>query len=194
MATEIQAKNAQDVGSTLDLRAREKSLRGRIYLLFSFPDPVNEVAARTVAAGVVILSTTAVITGAPWLLLPIVYGFWARVLTGPSLSPLGQFATRVVAVHLPIEPRLTAGAPKRFAQAIGTVFSTTALLLWISGRWDVGIWLVAVLGVAAFCEAAFGFCLGCKIFAVLIRRGIVSSSFCVTCADPNGEVCDISPA
>ena len=26
------------------------------------------------------------------VLVPIAYGFWARVLTGPSLSPLGQFA------------------------------------------------------------------------------------------------------
>lgn len=30
----------------------------------------------------------------PWLTLVIAYGFVARVLTGPTLSPLGQLVTR----------------------------------------------------------------------------------------------------
>jgi len=49
--------------------------------------------------------------------IPLAYGFWARVLTGPTLSPLGQLATRVVAPRLPVEPKLVPGPPKRFAQA-----------------------------------------------------------------------------
>ena len=31
-------------------------------------------------------------TGWYWLLIPLAYGFWARVLTGPKLSPLGWTA------------------------------------------------------------------------------------------------------
>ena len=77
--------------------------------LFSFPNPVNEVAARSVATGVMLLTglilaaTAAGIDGARWLVVPLALGFWARVLTGPTLSPLGQLATRVVA------PRLAGG-------------------------------------------------------------------------------------
>ena len=64
--------------------------------LFSFPDPVNEVSARLVAAGVVVLGILTLALGEPGLLLVVLaYGFVARVLTGPSLSPLGQLATRV---------------------------------------------------------------------------------------------------
>src|SRR5271170_3727317 len=98
--------------------------------VFSFPNPVNEYAARTVAAGVLIMALAAIVFQQPWILVPLAYGFWARVLTGPTLSPLGQLATRVVAPRLHREPKLVAGPPKRFAQGVGVAFSTTALVLW----------------------------------------------------------------
>jgi hypothetical protein len=47
--------------------------------LFSFPNPVNEKAARVVAGGVLILSLLTLATGWSWLLVPLAYGFWARV-------------------------------------------------------------------------------------------------------------------
>ncbi|MBV9040029.1 MAG: DUF4395 family protein, partial [Acidimicrobiia bacterium] len=56
--------------------------------LFEFPNPVNEVSARLVAAGVVVM-TAAFLAGQHWILIPLAYGFVARVLTGPTLSPLG---------------------------------------------------------------------------------------------------------
>src|ERR1039458_9526515 len=99
-------------------------MRERLRSLFSFPNPVHEIAARSVATGVVVMTTLALVLGIPWFLVPLVYGFWARVLTGPSLSPLGHFATRVAAPTLPFEPRPTPGPPKRFAQAMGAFMST----------------------------------------------------------------------
>ena len=61
--------------------------------LFSFPHPVNDVSARLVAGGVVLMSAAAIAFDQPWLLAVIAYGFVARVLTGPTLSPLGQLVT-----------------------------------------------------------------------------------------------------
>ena len=152
--------------------------------LFRFPDPVNEVAARTVAAGVVVMTGLALALGVPWLLVPLVYGFWARVLTGPTLSPLGQLATRVVVPLLPVAPRPTPGPPKRFAQAIGTVLTTAAVVVWATVGWgDAAEVLVGLVGAAAFLEAAFGLCLGCRIFALLMRAGVIPESVCEACAD-----------
>ena len=68
--------------------------------LLRFPNPVNEVAARVVAGGVVAMAIAFLVTGQGWILVPLAYGFVARVLTGPRLSPLGQFATRVAAPRL----------------------------------------------------------------------------------------------
>ncbi|MDA8268966.1 MAG: DUF4395 domain-containing protein [Actinomycetota bacterium] len=151
--------------------------------LLSFPDPVNDNAARTVAAGVVAMAVAFLVTGQGWLLVILAAGFWARVATGPTLSPLGQLATRVVAPRLgPSRP--VPGPPKRFAQAIGTVFSSTALVLWFAaGAHVAAMVVVGALTGAAGLEAALGFCLGCKGFALLMRAGIIPAEVCEACAD-----------
>jgi hypothetical protein len=152
--------------------------------LFSFPNPVNEVAARVVAGGVVTMCVLAFALGQPWLLVPLAYGFWARMLTGPTLSPLGQLATRLIAPRLPVAPRPVAGPPKRFAQAIGVVFSSAAVVLWFGVGAHGAAWIViGLLAVAALLESAFGICLGCKVFAVLMRAGLVPATVCEACAD-----------
>ena len=152
--------------------------------MFSFPNPVNDNAARTVATGVVLMCLATIVLDQPWILIPLAYGFWARVLTGPTLSPLGQLATRVVAPRLPVEPKLVPGPPKRFAQAIGVVFSTTALVLWYGfGEHTASYVVVALLACPAFLEAAFGLCLGCKAFALLMRAGVIPESVCLECSD-----------
>ena len=152
--------------------------------MFTFPNPVNDYAARTVATGVVVLCVAALALRQPWILVPLAYGFWARVLSGPRFSPLGQLATRVVAPRLPWGPKLVPGPPKRFAQAIGVVFSTSALVLWFGFGLHAAAWVVvAMLTVAALLEAAFGLCLGCKGFAVLMKLGAIPESVCLECAD-----------
>jgi hypothetical protein len=152
--------------------------------LFSFPNPVNEVSARLVAAGVVVMALATVVLDQPWLTIVLAYGFTARVLTGPTLSPLGQLVTRVVTPRLGVEPRYVAGPPKRFAQGIGMAFSVTAAVLALG--FDLRGAAYAVLGlltVAATLEAAFGFCLGCAIFGLLIKAGIVPDEVCERCND-----------
>ena len=151
--------------------------------LLGFPDPVNEVSARLVAAGVVTMAVAAVALDWRWLTVPLAYGFVARVLTGPTASPLGQLVTRVVTPRLPIAPRLVPGPPKRFAQGIGVVFSVTALLLTVAGAWPAASVVLLLLATAAFLEAAFGLCLGCRAFALLMRLGAIPEEVCERCAD-----------
>jgi len=152
--------------------------------VFSFPNPVNEVAARVVAGGVVVLGACAIGFREPWLLVPLAYGFWARVLSGPTLSPLGLLATRLVAPRLTPSPRLVAGPPKRFAQGIGVLFSTAALILWFGFGAHTATWVVVgVLTAAAGAESVFGLCVGCRVFGGLMRMGLVPDEVCAACAD-----------
>jgi hypothetical protein len=116
-----------------------------------------------------------------WATAVIAYGFVARVLTGPTLSPLGQIVTRVVTPRLPLAARPVAGPPKRFAQGIGVAFSVTALLLTILGFWGAAQIVLGLLATAAFLESAFGLCLGCQAFAGLIRFGVVPEEVCEKC-------------
>ena len=150
--------------------------------LFSFPNPVNETSARVVAGAVAVLAVIAVAFQQGWLLPVLAYGFVARVLTGPTLSPLGLVATRVVTPRLRVSHRYSPGPAKRFAQAIGAVFTLTATLLWYAaGEHTAALALVGVLAVFASLEVAFGLCVGCRVFYLAMRVGLVPPSVCEDC-------------
>jgi hypothetical protein len=150
--------------------------------LFSFPNPVNEVSARLVAAGVVVLSVLTLALDQPWLILVLAYGFVARVATGPTLSPLGTFVTQVLTPRVPFAPKYVAGPPKRFAQGIGATLSVGAAIAFYGfDAKGVAYALVGLIVVAATLESIFAICLGCKAFAVLIRLGLIPEEICERC-------------
>lgn len=152
--------------------------------LIGFPDPVNEVSARLVAGGVVLMALTALVFDQRWLTAVLAYGFVARTLTGPKLSPLGLLVTEVVTPRLPIRPRLVPGPQKRFAQAIGATLSVSAAVLaLVVDRWGAAQLLLGALVVAASLESFLGLCLGCKAFALLMRTGVIPPEVCERCND-----------
>lgn len=156
--------------------------------LISFPNPVNEVSARIVAAGVVLMSAAAIVFDARWILPVLFYGFVARVLTGPKLSPLGLLVTRVITPRLPFEPKPVAGPPKRFAQGMGVAFSGAALVLMLLDAWLATQVVLGLLLFAAALEAFAGLCLGCKIFAGLTRLGLIPDEVCQECNNVGARV------
>lgn len=152
--------------------------------LFSFPDPVNEVSARLVAGAVVVMAIATIVLDQPWITLVLAYGFVARVLTGPTLSPLGQVVTRLVTPRLGLAPRPVPGPPKRFAQGIGAAFSVTAAVLALGvGQRGAAYIVLGMLAAAATLESVFGYCLGCRIFALLMRLGVIPEEICERCND-----------
>lgn len=153
--------------------------------LIGFPNPVNEKAARTVAGGVLLLSIATLLLSIAddrwlWIVAPMALGFLARVLTGPKLSPLGQLATKVIAPRLG-EPVLVAGPPKRFAQSIGLAVTSTAVVFLAVGIPGATQILLGLMIVAAGLESIFAICVGCQIFAVLMRLGWIPEETCEAC-------------
>jgi hypothetical protein len=161
--------------------------------LFSFPNPVNEKAARVVAGFVLATVILILATSWYWLLIPLAYGFWARVLTGPTLSPLGRLAQRVIAPRLG-PPKHVPGPPKRFAQGMGAVMSTAALIcaFAVSHQAADGV-LIAFLPAAGL-ESIFGYCVGCKVFALLMRIGVIPETVCLECADISSRLRTAAPS
>ena len=151
--------------------------------LFSFPNPVNETSARLVAGSVAVIAMLTVAFQQGRLLPVLAYGFVARVLAGPRLSPLGLLATRVVTPRLHRRHRYSPGPAKRFAQAIGAAFTVTATLLWFAaGEHTAALALAGVIAVFASLEAAFGLCVGCQAFYLGMRLGLVPPQVCAECA------------
>ncbi len=132
---------------------------------------------------VVALSLVILLTGQWWLAFLLAYGFLARVATGPTLSPMGQLATRLIAPRI-AEPKLVPGPPKRFAQTVGLACVVTALVLhFIAGLSVAAGAVLAMLTVFAALESVLGFCAGCFVFNYLIRWGLIPQSVCEACVN-----------
>jgi hypothetical protein len=74
-----------------------------------------------------------------------------------------------------IQPRLSGPVPSeneaapRFAQLIGALFAFVALIGGVTGNTAIFLTATSFALVAAFLNAAFGFCLGCQMYLLLLR-------------------------
>jgi Domain of unknown function (DUF4395) len=151
--------------------------------LLTFPKLVNEKAARSAAGGVVLLCVTYLVTGFRWMLPLLAIGFLLRVAAGPRFSPLGRLAVHVIAPRFG-EAKMVPGPPKRFAQGIGATLSIGAVLASFGFHSTGAAWvLIAMILVAASLEASAGICLGCIIFAQLMKYGVIPADVCEACSD-----------
>lgn len=156
--------------------------------LFGFPSIVNEKTARAVAGQVVVISAVTLLLSLTvddrwlWVSAPLAIGFLLRVLTGPRVSPAAVLAARVIAPRLGAA-KLVPGAPKRFAQGMGFAMTAAATVCVALGQPGAAEVLLAMLVVAATLESVFALCLGCQLFALGMRIGLVPESACPECAD-----------
>ena len=152
--------------------------------LFRFPNPVNEVSARLVAGGVALIGLVCLGLRVPWLMPVLAVGFLLRVASGPRFDPLGLLVTRVIVPRLPLAERPTPGPPKRFAQSIGAFVTISATALYYGADFAIGAYgLIVVLVLFATLESTLGLCVGCKMFALLMRLGVIPDSVCEECND-----------
>lgn len=149
--------------------------------VLTFPNPVNDYAARTTAGLVVALAIIAVAVDNPILYGVLALGFALRVASGPTLSPFGQLSVKFIVPKIVRKEKLVPGPPKRFAQTIGLVVSGAAFVLSLLGFGLAAQITAGILIVAATLESVFGFCLGCTIFGFLQRAGIIPESVCEAC-------------
>jgi hypothetical protein len=122
-----------------------------------------------------------------WIVAVLAYGFVARVLTGPTLSPLGTISMKVIAPRLG-DPNFVAGPPKRFAQGVGAVFTVSGVIFLAVGLPGVTQILVGFMIIAAGLESIFAYCLGCKVFAVLMRLGWIPEETCEACNNISARI------
>ena len=168
---------------TMNQHSLGRILRRMYGEIFSFPHPVNEYAARVVAAMVVLLTAVIILADLPQLMGFLVYGFLARVFTGPNLSPMGLLATRVIVPILGNPIKDVPGPPKRFAQFVGLLFSGSALVLhFVLGLESAAMVVLLVLLFFATLESVVGFCTGCFVFNYLMRWGFIPQETCEKCA------------
>jgi len=106
------------------------------------------------------------------LLLLIAFLFLWGVVS-PRTAPWGALYRKAVAPRLAPPKELEDPRPPRFAQGVGLFVSVVGLVLHLLGvPWALTIAAAAAF-VAAFLNAVFGLCLGCQLYLLLQRAGVI---------------------
>lgn len=149
-----------------------------------FPRVVDDVTVRLIATIVLVLAIAALALHQWWIYAVLAVDFTLRTAFGPKASPLAQGVQRFVRPRVKAPKRPTAGAPKRFAAGVGAALTAVAAALWVLGvAGPVVVTIGAVMIVFPALEAVLGLCVGCKVFAALMKLGIVPEEICLECAD-----------
>lgn len=166
-----------------------------------FPSVVDGVTVRLVAAVVLVVGTVALVTGWWQMYAVLAADFILRAAFGPRLSPLARLVLRFVRPRVAAAPRPTPGPPKRFAATIGAVLTSTAATTGMvaattgsTGAATTVFALGATMIVFPALEAAAGICVGCLIFAQLMKVGLVPDEVCQECADITRRTASVQAA
>ncbi len=92
---------------------------------------------------------------------------------GIQRHPYGRLFKALVRPRLAAPAELEDPTPPTFAQGVGLVITLTGLVLQLAG---VPFALVTAAGaafVAAFLNSVFAYCLGCQIYLLLARTGLL---------------------
>ena len=97
---------------------------------------------------------------------------WSAAV-GVARNPWSTIFRRFIRPRLAPPTELEDAAPPTFAQGVGAVVTLIGVVLHLFGV-PYGLVIAAAAAfVAAFLNAAFGYCLGCQIYLLLVRAGVI---------------------
>ncbi len=128
------------------------------------------VAWVTTAVLVVTLITSAIsLPAAAVIVAAQAVVFAIGALAGPKRHPYGLVFARLIAPQLgPVRDREPI-APLKFAQLVGLIFAVAGVAGFATGARYVGVVATGAALVAALLNAAFGICLGCRLYPLVVR-------------------------
>jgi len=131
----------------------------------------------TTAVLVIALLVSAFSSVAAAILLGIQAAVFAvGALGGPRKNPYGRVFATFVAPRLgPVTEREPV-PPLKFAQLVGLVFAVAATVGFATGLVALGLAATALALVAAFLNAAFGICLGCRLYPLVTHLRSTAST------------------
>ena len=140
---------------------------------------VDSRGLRFSASVTVLVLAVVLLTGSGWLLGVQALVFAIGAIAGLRYSPYGYAFRKLVASRLGAPAHREPEAPPRFAQGVGLVFALVGVIGYASGLGWLGFVATALAWVAAFLNAAFGFCLGCESYLLIrrifsIRKGVIA--------------------
>ncbi len=111
-----------------------------------------------------------------FILLAVIAALFLWGVLSPRTAPWGVLYRRLVQPRLQPAKEFEDPRPPRFAQGVGLFVTVVGLVLYLAGvPWALPIAAAAAF-VAAFLNAVFGLCLGCQLYLLLARAGIIRTA------------------
>ena len=111
------------------------------------------------------------------LLLTVLVGLFAwGAFAGIQKHPYGLLYRRLIAPRLAPPTEREHPAPPTFAQLVGLLVTATGLVLHLLGVPGALVVAASAAFLAAFLNAVFAYCLGCQLYVLLVRAGIIRRS------------------
>ncbi|UOE44744.1 DUF4395 domain-containing protein [Agromyces larvae] len=111
---------------------------------------------------------------AAWILLAVIAAVFAwSALAGVARNPFGAIFRRFVRPRLAPPAELEDPRPPTFAQAVGFAVTVVGVVLGAFGLAPAVPIAAGFAFIAAFLNAAFGYCLGCQIYLLLVRARVI---------------------
>nr|WP_219417605.1 DUF4395 domain-containing protein [Pseudonocardia nigra] len=130
---------------------------------------VDPRGVRFAAALTSVVLALVLVTSSGWLLAAQTVVFALGSVAGLRFAPYSVLFRKVVAPRLRPSTKQEEAAPVRFSQTVGLVFAAVGTVGYLTGLTALGIVATAFALAAAFLNAAFGFCLGCELYALAQR-------------------------
>ena len=132
-------------------------------------------------------SSLSLLTVSERLLLPstivlalLVALFAWGAFAGIQRHPYGLLFKALIRPRLKPPTELEDPVPPTFAQGIGFAITLVGLVLHVAGVPFALLVATSFAFIAAFLNSVFGFCLGCQIYLLLVRAGILGRRSAVT--------------
>lgn len=131
-------------------------------------ETIDQSVVRTTAFFTVLLLLAGLFSNLKWIALLLCFDFFIRGFTQWPISPLrraAQAQTKILRRKAnPID-----AAPKRFAARLGFAASAVIAIFAFSGLQSAARIVAELLVLLAGLEAFLGFCLGCRIYTLLLK-------------------------
>ncbi|MEV6982494.1 DUF4395 domain-containing protein [Sphaerisporangium sp. NPDC051017] len=127
---------------------------------------VDPRSTRFAAAVTTLILALVLLTGNVWVLLAQAVVFALGLAGAP---PYGLLFRRFVRPRLGPPAEMEDAAPPRFSQGVGLIFALAGVLGFAAQITPLALGATAAALLAAFLNAAFGYCLGCEMY-LIIRR------------------------
>jgi len=111
----------------------------------------------------------ALITRSPIVIIIQLVQFGFGAFAGPPKSPYAWLYKKFVQPRLSKEFESEDVKPPQFAQLVGFLFALTATVGALTHLWPLFVVATVFALFAAFLNAAFGYCLGCKVYLLGVR-------------------------